>query len=175
MTTGLVEHLAEVLDRELQAQGVASADLDDSDIAYADSYLRSLVARLGARRRWEQHAGELLTHKQVLALTGWTKQALSQAVHERRVVKLAAAPDAAVYPLSAFDEALPARPIAGLAELFLGWTQVDPAGWAAVSWFVSPQVELDGATPRDVLRQDGPAAAPALALLARQAAHRLVA
>lgn len=175
MTSVVAERLAAVLDRELRAQGVAAEDLGEGDVAYADSYVRGLAARLGARRRWEQHVGELLNHKQVLALTGWTKQALSQAVREHRIVKLTADGGAGVYPLCVFDGQHPARPVAGTREVFSDWAEADPAGWAAVSWFVSAQVELNGATPRDVLCQEGRAAAPALARLARQAAHRLAA
>jgi hypothetical protein len=163
--------LARALDSELAAQGVRDEDLAASDIDFARTVLRGLAVRLRARQTWEMHLGELLTHAQVLALTGWSKQALSQATRDRRVLRLVGDREVAVYPLSVFDDAQPARPLQGIKPVLAAWAEADPAGWAAASWFVSPQPELDGRTPREALRSGE---AERVVALARHAAARLV-
>ena len=105
----------------------------------------------GPGTRWEEQLGGLASHAQVLTLTGWTKQALSQAVADHRVLKLTAERGHPAYLLAGFDDDHPARPLPGLAAALLPWAGIDPAGWAAASWFTSPQVELAGQTPREAL------------------------
>jgi hypothetical protein len=164
--------LGKVLEEELAAQGVDSTNLDADDYEYATAAIRGFVSRLKARRTWENHIGALLAHTQVLALTGWSKQALSQAVRDHRLLRLEGDRGHA-YLLAAFDDRTPARPLPGLKEALKPWAVVDPRGWAAASWFMSPQPELGGKTPRDALFDDG--TRDQVAVLARQAASRLAA
>lgn len=163
--------LAEVLDQELTAQGLDAADLTAGDVAYAEAAIRSLICRLKTRRSWEAHLGTQLNHRQVLDLTGWSKQALSQAVRNHRVLRLDGA-NGHAYLLAGFDDQVPARPVAGLKEVLAPWAAVDPRGWAAASWLVSPQPELGGRTP---LKSLIAGAGEQVAAVARQAAARLAA
>lgn len=163
--------LSKVLEDELAAQGVDAAGLDAGDYEYATVAIRSFVSRLKTRRSWENHIGTLLGHGQILALTGWSKQALSQAVRDHRVLRLEGAGGHA-YLLAAFDDQTPARPLPGVKAALQPWAAVDPAGWATASWFMSPQPELGGKTPRQALA-DG--MSERVAVLAGQAAARLAA
>ncbi len=172
VTSVAAERVARVLDEALLAQGVDAGDLGDADLLYAEGIVRSLAARLGTRHRWEEQLGGLASHAQVLTLTGWTKQALSQAVADHRVLKLTAERGHPAYLLAGFDDDHPARPLPGLAAALLPWAGIDPAGWAAASWFTSPQVELAGQTPRKALLTGEPEPG-LLARLAGQAAGRL--
>lgn len=142
--------LPRLLDRELTAQGVDDSALSENDREYAVEVIRSLVTRLKTRTTWESHIGELLSHSEVLRLTGWTKQALSNAVRDGRVIRLEGEGSHA-YLLKGFDESSPARPLPGIKKAIAPLLDVDPRGWTAASWLMSPQSELGGRTPRDRL------------------------
>lgn len=175
MTSVAGERVARALDEALAAAGVRVDELAPADLDFADGVVRSLAARLGARRRWEGQLGELLTHAQVLALTGWSKQALSAAVADHRVLKLVGEHSTASYLLAGYDDGHPARPLPGLAPVLTVWAPVDPRGWATGSWLTSPQIELGGRSPCKVLAVDGLHAVPLLQTLAEQATTRLAA
>ena len=168
------ERVARVLDEALSAQGLNETDLGAEDVAYAEGVVRTMVIRLSSRRSWDAAVGERLTHAQVLALTEWSKQALSKAVHDHRVLRVVSDSGSVRYPLCGFDEASPARPLTGLAAVLQAWAGVDPRGWATVSWLRTPQPELGGRTPVEALASGGPDAA-LVAVVARQAAARLAA
>jgi hypothetical protein len=149
-------------------------ELDDEDYAALSEVLASRLARRQARRDWEAHVGPLLTHQQALELTGWSKQALSQAAQEHRILRLKAAQGGNLYPQASFDDASPARSLPGAKRVFSIWAPADPKSWATAAWLVSEQVELDGRTPREVML--GPEEDVAVvADLARQAVQRLAA
>jgi hypothetical protein len=59
-------------------QGVNVSELGENDLQFAAASIRSLVTRFKMRIAWESHVGPLLAHSQVLDLTGWSKQAISQ-------------------------------------------------------------------------------------------------
>ena len=71
----LLDHttLPALLGEELAKQGVDVSELGKDDIGFAAAALRSLVTRLKTRTTWESHVGALLTHSQVLDLTGWSQ------------------------------------------------------------------------------------------------------
>ncbi|GAB7065810.1 DUF2384 domain-containing protein [Mycobacterium hodleri] len=163
--------LPALLDQELAKQGVDSSGLGQNDLEFALAGIRSLVTRLKTRTTWEGHIGALLTHAQVLDLTGWSKQALSQAVSDHRVLRLESDGNHA-YLLAGFDDQSPARPLRGIKKTLKAWAVVDPRGWAAASWLVSPQPELGGQTPRDALIAG---LSDEVAALAEQSAARLAA
>ena len=123
--------------------------MDSIDFEYAESAIRSLVARLKTGAEWEDHIGSRIGHADVLKLTGWSKQALSQAVRGHRV--LAGDRRRLHLLLAGFDDQSPARPLAGIKDALQPWASVDPRGWAAASWLMSRQPELGGQTPRDAL------------------------
>lgn len=161
--------LPALLDRELADQGIDESTLGESDLEYAAIAIRNLVTRLKTRTTWESHIGPLLTHSQVLDLTNWTKQALSNAVRDHRVLRLDSDGNHA-YLLAGFDDQSPARPLPGIKQVLKALAPADPRGWAAASWLMSPQPELGGITPRDALIAG---TGDQVATLAEQAAARL--
>lgn len=166
--------IAKLLEAELAAHGVDVSTLGEADYAPAvRSFASRLSTRVAVEQAWADHLGALADHKQVLALTGWTKQALHEAVKAHRVLRLQDDDKCFAYLLAGFDDNNPARPLPGLKEVLKPWAEVDPRGWTAASWFMSPQPELGGRTPRDALRDD--AIRAEVAVLAGQAAARLAA
>ena len=93
--------LQDLVAAELAASGLDGTELNPSDVAYVENGIRSVLSGLKARRTWENHIGAILTHKQVLDVTGWTKQALSQAVRDYRVLRLVAADGSVGYSAAA--------------------------------------------------------------------------
>jgi hypothetical protein len=166
-----VTPLPTLLDKELAKQGVDVSELGENDLEFAAAAIRSLVTRLKTRTTWESHVGGLVTHNQILDLTGWSKQALSQAVGDHRVLRLESDGNHA-YLLAGFDDQSPARPLRGIKKALTAWAAVDPRGWTAASWLMSPQPELGGQTPRDALLAG---MSDEVAVLAEQAAARLAA
>jgi hypothetical protein len=161
--------LPALLDKELADQGVDESALGKNDLEFAAAAIRSLVTRLKTRTAWESHAGQLLTHSQVLELTNWTKQALSQAVRDHRVLRLDSDGNHA-YLLAGFDDQSPARPLPGIKPALKALAIADPRGWTTASWLMSAQPELGGRTPRDALLAG---LSEQVAMLAQQAAARL--
>ncbi|RBY96407.1 hypothetical protein DQ237_10900 [Blastococcus sp. TF02-8] len=148
--------------------------LTPEDVDAVEEFVTARLARREARTSWEQHLGPLLSHSQVLKLTGWSKQALSQAVREHRVLRLTGSGQQRFYPAAGFDDATPARPLPGAKRLLGLWAEADPQGWTTASWLTTPQVELEHRTPREVLLAAGTAPEELLAL-AGQAIDRLAA
>ncbi|MFC9790842.1 hypothetical protein [Rhodococcus sp. NPDC127528] len=164
--------LTEVMAAELAASGIDETELNPADVQYVEHRIRDVLSGLKARRAWENHIGPILTHKQTLEVTGWTKQALSQAVREHRVLRLVAEDGSTGYSVAGFDDNSPARPLPGVKDVLRAWSHADPRGWMVASWLMSQQPELGGRTPRQALL-DGDRS---LALdLARQASDRVAA
>lgn len=163
--------LPALLDEELTKQGVDDNALGENDLEFAAAAIRSLVTRLKTRATWESHVGQLLTHSQALELTDWSKQALSQAVRDHRVLRLDSDGSHA-YLLAGFDDQSPARPLPGIKQALKALATADPRGWTTASWLMSPQAELGGRTPRDALLAG---MSEQVALLAQQMAARLAA
>lgn len=164
--------LRDIVAAELAASGLDQTELNPGDAAYVENGIRGVLSGLKARRAWENHIGAILTHKQVLEVTGWTKQALSQAVRDHRVLRLEAEDGSAGYSVAGFDGAAPARPILGVKDVLRVWADADGSGWMAASWMMTEQPELGGRTPRQALLDgDGPSVVD----LARAATGRLAA
>lgn len=163
--------LPALLDTELARQGVDVSELGENDLVFVAAAIRSLVTRLKTRTTWESHVGELYTHSQVLDLTGWSKQALSQAVRDHRVLRLESDGNHA-YLLAGFDDQSPARPLPSIKKALNAWADVDPRGWSVAAWLMSAQPELGGRTPRDALLAG---MNEEVAVLAERAAARLTA
>ncbi len=164
--------LQDLVAAELAASGLGHTELNPSDVAFVENGIRNVLSGLKARRAWENHIGAILTHKQVLDVTGWTKQALSQAVREYRVLRLVAADGSAGYSVTGFDHGTPARPILGIKDVLRAWAGADAGGWMAASWLMTEQPELGGRTARQALLDgDGPSVAD----LARAATEQLAA
>ena len=165
--------LQEVLAAELAASGLdEQTQLSPDDVRYVANGLRGVFSGLKARHAWEASIGPILTHKQTLEVTGWTKQALSQAVREHRVLRVEAEDGSTGYVVAGFDGASPARPLVGIKEVLRVWAAADEHGWMTASWLSTEQLELGGRSPRQALL-DGDL--PAVVDLARQATARLAA
>ncbi|NGP09712.1 hypothetical protein G6038_30490 [Rhodococcus sp. 14C212] len=163
--------LKKVVDDQLDASGMASEPLDDDDARYVADRVRNVLSGLKARRVWEKHIGAILTHSQTLEVTGWSKQALSQAVGDRRVLRLTAEDGTAGYWSGGFTETdLGYRPMPGIKNVLAAWAHTDVDQWTIASWMSSTQPELGGRTPRQGLL-DGDVAE--VEKLARQASERL--
>ncbi|MBC2589089.1 MULTISPECIES: hypothetical protein [Rhodococcus] len=163
--------LKKVVEDQLDASGMAAEQLSDDDARYVADGVRRMLSSLKARRAWEKHIGPILTHKQTLEVTGWSKQALSQGVRDNRVLRLTAADGTAGYWSDGFTEtAAGYRPIAGIKNVLGAWAHADVEPWTIASWMSSAQPELDGRTPRQALL-DGDSAD--VEKLARQASERL--
>lgn len=162
--------LRKVVDDQLAASGMAGEPLDDDAARYVAKGVADVLSSLQARRTWEKHLGQLLTHKQMLEVTGWTKQNLSQAVRDHRVLRLEAPDGTSGYWSSGLTETEPHRPIPGLKEVLRVWAAADISSWTVASWLSSRQPELDRRTPRQALIDGG---SRDVAVLARQASQRL--
>ncbi|MFC9358819.1 hypothetical protein ACFTZB_19890 [Rhodococcus sp. NPDC057014] len=162
--------LKKVVDDQLTASGMAAEQLDDVDAKYVAAGVKNVLSNLKARRAWENHIGAILTHKQAVDATGWTKQALSQAVRDSRVLRLEAADGTIGYWSGGLTDTAPHVPIRGIKDALKAWASADVQSWTIASWLSSPQPELDDRTPRQALL-DGDTAD--VVKLARQAAERL--
>ncbi len=166
---------AENGDREPTELSPRDSRLDADLLQEVKSQLRSFLTRRLAATEWDRFLGPLLTHKQVIAVTGMTKQSLSQATRVHRILKLQTDNRRHLYPRWQFTEEAPARPLPALQPLFRTWSTVDPTGWTGASWICSPQVELeDASTPLDVVRHDDAASQQRLLVLAQHSVERLL-
>ncbi len=106
-----------------------------------------------AEAAWKEHLGPLLEAKQVRELLGVrTRQAVSDLRSRGRLLGLARQDGRIVYPAFQFGPA--GRPFQELPEILglLGERAgLDP--WTVASWFVTPQVLLEGVTPAEWLRR----------------------
>ncbi|MFF1946385.1 hypothetical protein ACFVWF_30115 [Rhodococcus qingshengii] len=164
--------LKKAVDDQLDALGIAAEQLEADEVTFLAESLTNLVATLHARRAWEDHIGAILTHKRMLDVTTWSKQALSQAVKDCRVLRLSAADGTTGYWSGGLTDTAPHVPIAGVKDVFKAWASADVQSWTIASWMSSEQAELNGRTPRQALL-DGDY--PLVVKLARRAAERLAA
>lgn len=164
--------LKRVVDDLLEASGMAAELLDDADAAYVRAGVDRVLSSLKARRAWENHIGLVLTHRQILDITEWSKQALSQAVHAGRVLRLHAEDGTVGCWSAGLTETSPHRPLPGLEETLTAWASATVDPWTVASWFSTEQPELDDRTPRKALVEGD---IDAVVMLARQAAARLAA
>ena len=163
--------LKKVVDDQLDASGMAAEQLNDDEARYVADRVRSVLSSLKARRAWEKHIGPILTHRQTLEVTGWSKQALSQAVKDKRVLRLSAEDGSSGYWSDGFTETdLGYRPITGIKDVLAVWAASDVSPWTIASWMSSTQPELGGRAPRQALL-DGDITD--VENLARQASERL--
>jgi len=104
---------------------------------------------------WVEHLGAFYDTEGVQKLLSRNGAPITrQAVHKRRgLLALTTGSGQVVYPAFQFDGQ---HPVPGLASVL----DVLPDGlvsrWTVASWLVSPEAELDGERPADVLRDQGP-------------------
>lgn len=121
---------------------------------------RRAAATASAGQAWAADAGPFYdTDGARTALGGVTKQAVSQRVREQRLLGLRLAADGGrarlVYPAWQFRPAVLRHLPAVLAAAGL-----DPerpvTGWTVAAWLTSPDPDLDGLTPVELLQADRP-------------------
>jgi hypothetical protein len=137
----------------------------------ADQAAELLVAALvDPSTRWVEELGAFYDVEGVSRLLGGVSR---QAVSKRKgLLALTTGSGRVVYPAFQFRDRLLAP---GLGEVLalLPATVVSP--WTVASWLISPEADLDGSRPIDVLFEDTPAALAAVLEVTRHWAYRLAA
>ncbi len=162
--------LKKVIDDQLAASGMAAEQLDPADASYVAAGVKSVLSNLEMRRTWQNHIGPIMTCKQTLDATGWSDQALRQAVRDNRVLRLDVSDGSVGYWAGGLTTTAPHHPIRGIEDVLRSWADSGVETWTVASWMSSAQPELGGRTPRQAL-VDGDVAN--VSILARQAAGRL--
>ena len=140
----------------------------------------TLLARFAAQRildttaTWVEHLGAFYDSEGVQALLSRDGTPISrQAVHKRRgLLALTTGSAQVVYPAFQFDGQ---RPAPGLAAVLTALPEDVVSRWTVASWLVSPEAELDGARPIDVLHEQGPEGQLAVLQAAQRWAAQLAA
>ena len=104
---------------------------------------------------WVEHLGAFHDTEGVQRLLSRRGAPISrQAVHKRRgLLALTTGSGQVVYPAFQFDGP---RPVPGLAAVLDALPEAVVSRWTVASWLVSPDAELGGARPLEVLREQGP-------------------
>lgn len=144
--------------QEFSAQ-LAQFDPTGDLVARSDDL--TVMAREAAQRvldtaaTWVEHLGGFYDTDGVRTLLSRDGTAISrQAVHKRRgLLALTTGNGQVVYPLFQFDGQ---RLVPGLGAVLEALPVAVVSRWTVAAWLVSPEAELDGDRPVDVLREQGP-------------------
>lgn len=99
---------------------------------------------------WQAHLGPVYDAKTVAVILGSPDKPVSrQAVSKRSLLALRTGNGRVYYPAFQFANG---QPMAGLADLLSTIDEDLVSRWTLASWLVSPEADLDGASPIDVLR-----------------------
>ena len=129
-----------------------------ASLADVDSLVEQAVARvLSTTAAWSEHLGPVHDARGVQQILGVTKQAVSK----RRLLALTTGSGRVVYPAFQFTGS---GVVPGIAEVVAILPEDLVSPWTVASWLVSPDAELDGERPIDLLADDE--TAPVLALAA---------
>lgn len=123
------------------------------DVDRAEILLRSVTARLFNAAVWEDELGPVYDAEGVAQLLGGETPVSRQAVSKRRLVVLKTGSGRVVYPAFQFDES--GSVVDGVADVVKLVEPTDLSHWTLASWFVSPDVDLDGTQPIAALRAGG--------------------
>ena len=104
---------------------------------------------------WVEHLGAFYDTEGVQKLLSRHGAPITrQAVHKRRgLLALTTGSGQVVYPAFQFDGQ---HPVKGLASVLDVLPEARASRWTVASWLVSPEAELNGERPVDVLRDQGP-------------------
>lgn len=144
----------------IKAFGEQLAQYDPTGAIVSRSDDLSAMARDAAQRvletasTWVEHLGSFYDSEGVAKLLSRTGTPISrQAVHKRRgLLALTTGSGQVVYPAFQFDGR---RLVPGLSAVLDQLPETVVSRWTVASWLVSPEAELDGARPIDVLRDQG--------------------
>ena len=99
---------------------------------------------------WQEHLGPVYDAKTVAVILGSPDKPVSrQAVSKRPLLALRTGNGRVYYPAFQFANG---QPLAGLADLLSTIDEDLVSRWTLASWLVSPEGDLDGVSPIDVLR-----------------------
>jgi len=164
---GLVRALLQELEvRDPDGSLVAAAD-DVTGVAHA-----ALDRVLDSSRTWSEHLGPFYDAEGVAALLARDGRTISrQAVSKRKgLLALTTGSGRVVYPAGQFRGRVP---VPGLDAVLHELPEGLVSRWTVASWLFSPEPELDGERPIDVLGDGGPESVAAVTAVARRWAAQL--
>ena len=145
----------------IRAFGAQLAQYDPTGALVARSDDLTAMERAAAQHvldsapTWVEHLGAFYDTEGVQQLLSRRGAPITrQAVHKRRgLLALTTGSGQVVYPAFQFDGP---RPVPGLAAVLDALPEAVVSRWTVASWLVSPDAELGGARPVEVLREQGP-------------------
>lgn len=162
----------------IDAFGAQLAQYDPTGALVSRSDDVTLLARQAAQRvldsasTWVEHLGPFYDSEGVQTLLSRDGTPISrQAVHKRRgLLALTTGSGQVVYPAFQFDGR---RPTPGMAAVLAALPADVVSRWTVASWLMSPDAELEGERPIDVLHEQGPGGEMAVLDAARRWAGQL--
>lgn len=139
----------ELVKRDPGGERLKEVDVRQSAVMAAESILDPAVV-------WVRQLGAFYDTDGVRALLGRDSQPVSrQAVHKRKgLLALTTGNGRVVYPAFQFQGR---KPTGGLDKVLTVLPENLVSRWTVASWLTSPEPDLDGDRPIDVLANDGPA------------------
>lgn len=130
---------------------------------------RRVALLVATKARWEDQLGPSMSSTGLQHATGLSRQALAQAVHAHRVLRLTTKDGRTRYP--AFQLGRDGKPRSWLRQVLREFAGAAVNGWTVASWLTSPQPELVGRSPLEFVDAGGDVGA--VVTLARRRAARL--
>ena len=144
----LLEAIADELERR-DPDGEGAGHISDPEGA-ARSTVDSLLV---ADSFWEQHLGPVYDTEGLRRLLGTRDHLVTrQAVNKRRLLAVKTTSGRVYYPAFQFHGS---EPVDGVAEVLRIIDDDAVSRWTLAAWFVSPEAELAGLRPIEVLRAGG--------------------
>ncbi|MDX6649895.1 MAG: hypothetical protein QOJ97_1846 [Solirubrobacteraceae bacterium] len=134
-------------------------DLEVPEEALGDRAQQEQIGRRAAllataELQWRDALGPLLSWREVADLLRGvgTRQGVNDLGRRGRLLALPTKDGRVLYPLFQLRDG---RPLAVIPKVLAAFSAVELEPWTMASWFVSPQDELDRATPVEWLEHDG--------------------
>lgn len=127
----------------------------------------ALIRQDRDRSLWAEQVGPAYTQKDVAALLGVSRQAVSK---RGDLLALVQSDGQVVYPVFQFDGG---HQFEGVGEVVRTLTPAVATSWSIASWLTSPLDALEGRAPIDVLRDGDADSRSMVHVLARRAARNL--
>lgn len=134
-----------------------------------DFATRALQATAPVPSPWDELIGPFTRSKGVQARLGITRQAVAAKASRRRLLRVVTSDGVHLYPLWQFDGN---HILTGLPEVLALFPEDTVDGWTLAGWLRTPEPELGGSSPMDVIKGGEPSRVLAVA---RMAARRLAA
>ena len=151
MSRSYVSIAAEAFRTQLRDLGIAE---DHTRVEEAVELGRRAALLAAAEALWRDHLGPLLDLKQAQRMLGvGTRQALSDLVRRRRLLRLTKRDGENLFPAFQFDRS--GRPFPVLPRVLQAFEGAVSSPWAIASWLSAPEPALDGRTPVEWMRGRG--------------------